>query len=119
MEKTLVVHIKKAKYDVYIGRPSIFGNQFTHHTRKTLAVHQVPSRFEAIKKYRDWLIANPNVMQEALALRGKTLGCWCCNKPSDGDLPLRKMVCHGQVLAALCNSQVTNTEESIDFLSKL
>ena len=51
-----VVHCKKSPYDVYIGRPSKWGNPFTHkQDGKTLAKHIVGSRDEAVEAYREWI----------------------------------------------------------------
>ena len=40
----LVVHCKKANYDVYIGRPSKWGNPFTHLPSTTLAKYTCVNR---------------------------------------------------------------------------
>ena len=88
---TRVVHLKKEKYDVLIGRPSKWGNPFTHISNKhTLAQTIVGSRQEAIDRYRDWIIQQPELMNSLHELKGKTLGCWC--KPA---------ACHGDVLIEL------------------
>ena len=51
-----VVHCKKAPYDVYIGRPSKWGNPFTHkQDGKTLAKYVVGSRDEAVEADREWI----------------------------------------------------------------
>lgn len=87
-----VVHCKKAPYDVYIGRPSIWGNPFSHKPG-TKAEHVVANRREAIKAYEAWLMEQPELLARARAeLRGKVLGCWC--KPQS---------CHGDVLARVAN----------------
>jgi hypothetical protein len=44
---TRVVHCRREKYDVYIGRPSKWGNPFV--------VGRDGNRLEVIKKYRLWL----------------------------------------------------------------
>ncbi len=80
--KTCVVHCKRAPYDVYIGRPSKWGNPFT--------IGDHGTRTEVIEKYRTHIEKNPNLMNALVELRGKTLGCWC--KPK---------ACHGDVLVAL------------------
>ena len=76
---TRVVHCKKEKYDVYIGRPSEWGNPFVGGRDGT--------REEVIEKYRKYLIKNP-LIEKVHELRGKTLGCWC-----------RPRKCHGDILA--------------------
>lgn len=84
MAKTTVVHCKKAKYDVYIGRPSKWGNPFE--------IGKDGTRAEVIRKYRKWLRKQPGLMKAIRQLKGKVLGCWCHPKP-----------CHGDVLAELAN----------------
>lgn len=88
---TRVVHCKKEKYDVNIGRPSKWGNPFTHITNKhTMAQTIVGSRQEAIEKYREWILQQPELINSLHELKGKTLGCWC--KPA---------ACHGDILIEL------------------
>ena len=82
---TRVVHCKKEPFDIYIGRPSKWGNPFR--------IGKDGSREDVILKYRNWILANSNLMaQLPLELKGKTLGCWC--KPN---------ACHGDVLAELAD----------------
>jgi hypothetical protein len=90
---SLVVHCKKSAYDVYIGRPGPWGNPFSHQAG-TLAKFRVASRDEAVSKYEEWLLAQPELVARAKAeLRGKVLGCWCSPQS-----------CHGHVLARIANA---------------
>lgn len=92
--KALVVHCKRLPYDVYIGRPSEWGNPFSH-LERSAAAFRVGTREDAIREYEKWLRAQPELMARARReLRGKVLGCYC--KP----LP-----CHGDVLARIANSR--------------
>ena len=91
---TQVVHCKKSDYDIYIGRPSKWGNPFSHRDG-TVAEFRVGSRAEAIQKYEDWIITQPNLMADLIELRGKVLGCWCVPKQ-----------CHGNVLSKLIERYV-------------
>jgi hypothetical protein len=73
-----VVNCNKEYYDVYIGRPSKWGNPFqigTHGTRK-----------EVIEKYRNYILNNKELMDSLYELEGKILGCWCKPKPCHGDV---------------------------------
>lgn len=88
---TKVVHCKNNPYDVYIGRPSKWGNPYSH-KENTLAEFKVKSRKEAIEKYESYLLSNPVLMNSIGELKGKTLGCWC--KPKS---------CHGDILAKYAN----------------
>jgi hypothetical protein len=87
-----VVHCKKEKYDVYIGRPSKWGNPFSYKPG-TKARFLVSSRAEAVLNYRSWLLEQDHLMADLHELRGKVLGCWCSPQP-----------CHGDILAELANS---------------
>jgi hypothetical protein len=89
--ETKVVHCKREKYDVYIGRPSKWGNPYSHKP-ETIASILVESREEAVELYREWITAGEgqHLLLELGELKGKTLGCWC--KPN---------ACHGEVLAEL------------------
>ena len=82
-----VVHCQKDKYDVYIGRPSKWGNPFT--------IGPDGGRIEVIKKYRAWIKTQPHLIRELPKLKGKILGCWC--KP---------LACHGDVLEEMIEEWV-------------
>jgi hypothetical protein len=89
-----VVHCKKEPYDVYIGRPSKWGNPFTHKSdRKTLAKYVVATKEEAVDAYRDWLVSGDgqHLLEDIHELEGKTLSCWCGPDKA----------CHGNVLIEL------------------
>ena len=79
-----VVHCKKEPFDVYIGRPSRWGNPYK------VGVHG--TREQVIEIYREYLKSLPYLMEHLPELKGKILGCWCSPKP-----------CHGEVLARLAN----------------
>ena len=83
---TQVVHCKKEKYDVYIGRPSKWGNPFT--------IGKDGTRDEVITKYREWILTQANLLNDLDELKGKTLACWC-----------HPQACHGDVLAELCEKK--------------
>jgi len=64
---TRVVHCKKEPYDVYIGRPSKWGNPFREGVHGT--------RLEVIRKHKQWLKKHPELVKEAIKeLKGKVLG---------------------------------------------
>jgi len=94
--KHLVVHCRKSKYDVYIGRKSAgapkdctnfeWGNPFSVKDY---------GREGCIEKYEEWLKTQPQLVEKARReLRGKVLGCWCAPKS-----------CHGHVLADVANAE--------------
>ena len=84
-----VVHCKKEPFDVYIGRPSKWGNPYSHLPNANATT--VEDRTTAIKYYKKHLwnqIRRGNIsIQDLAQLDNKTLGCWCHPKP-----------CHGTVL---------------------
>jgi hypothetical protein len=85
MAHPLVVHCKHAKFDVYIGRPSKWGNPWR------VGMHG--TRAQVIAKYEDAVRRQPGLVASIKKeLRGKVLGCWCA--PED---------CHGDVLARIAN----------------
>jgi hypothetical protein len=70
-------HKTAAADAVYIGRPSKWGNPFTHKDG-TIAQYKVSSREEAVLKYEEWLMAQPELVESARKeLAGKDLVCWC------------------------------------------
>jgi hypothetical protein len=89
-----VVHCKREPYDVYIGRPSKWGNPFSH-KEGTKAFFKVNSVEEAIRLYTVWLAGQPDLLAALPELRGKTLGCWCAPGP-----------CHGDVLLKWANDEI-------------
>ena len=98
-----VVHCKKEEYDVYIGRPSVWGNPFTHIVdKRTAAQYVVASREEAIAAYHKWITEGEGkwLLERLPELKGKTLGCWCAPKS-----------CHGDVLLKLIEEKYGNDQE--------
>jgi hypothetical protein len=79
-----VVHCKREPFDVYIGRPSEWGNPFT--------IGKDGTRSEVIQKYEAYLRTRTDLLDKIPALEGKILGCWCSPKP-----------CHGNILSKLAN----------------
>jgi len=77
-----VVNLRKEKYDVYIGRGSMFGNPYplTHSNTRQIV----------IDLYREWFynqLKYPDFKAEVEKLRGvDTLGCYCKPKPCHGDI---------------------------------
>lgn len=83
---TRVVNINKEPYDVYIGRPSKWGNPYTHiKDKETLACYIVNTREEAIVKYVEHIAARPDLLNSLHELEGKVLGCHCKPKSCHGD----------------------------------
>jgi hypothetical protein len=84
---TTVVNRKSgAHYDVFIGRPSVFGNPFR--------IGEHGNRVQVIEMYEQYarqrLKEDAQFREAVKGLYGKRLGCYC--------VPLK---CHGTVLARL------------------
>lgn len=78
---TRVVHCKKESYDVYIGRPSKWGNPYT--------IGKDGTREEVISKYEVHIMTRPDLIFALQELQGKTLSCWCKPKACHGDILVR------------------------------
>ncbi len=79
--KTKVVNVSD-DYDVFIGRPSKWGNPYM--------IGRDGNRAAVIEKYRIWLMSKTSLMAGLGELEGKRLGCFCAPK-----------ACHGGVLVEL------------------
>lgn len=95
MLKTRVVNIRDSRWDVYIGRPSPFGNPFVL-TMKT-------RREEVLRKFGIWfkkkLAQDPTYKAQVHKLKGKSLGCFCAEGSSELTADDKPYVCHGQIIA--------------------
>lgn len=85
-----VVHYRKSAHDVYIGRPSKWGNPFE--------ITDTRSRGQAIQEYEAWIRTQPDLLEQLVELDGKILGCWCA--------PNR---CHGDILVKLRREQLSKS----------
>lgn len=92
----MIVHCKKAPFDVYIGRPA----------KSTPYHYGSPFAKGNVQAFDDWLngFAHQEIEPERRlwilnripTLAGKTLGCWC-----DPDVP-----CHGRILEAMAAAAI-------------
>lgn len=82
---TRVVNVRHEKPDIFIGRPSPWGNPFV--------IGRDGTREEVIAKYRVWITQSPQRLNSVSLLKGKSLGCFC--------FPL---ACHGDVLVELAEA---------------
>jgi hypothetical protein len=75
---------------VYIGR----GKGYRGRWGNPFEIGRDGTREEVIAKYREWLLAQPELVAAARReLRGKDLLCFCAPKP-----------CHGDILLEVANS---------------
>jgi hypothetical protein len=98
-----VVHCKKENFDIYIGRPSKWGNPYSH-LDDSISEFKVDTRQESIDKYEKYLLNNKELMDSLPELMYKTIGCWC----------VPKYKCHGHVL-----KKYVDQLENIDKRNKL
>lgn len=82
--KARPVNLRKEAYDIYIGRPSKWGNPFS--------IPEDGSRETVIRRYREYILSRSDLLEGLPELKGKRLGCFCHPLP-----------CHGDVLAELVN----------------
>ena len=75
-----VVHCKREPFDVFIGRPSKWGNPYV------IGPHG--SREMVIERYRSYLRGRPDLLADLHELEGKVLGCFCAPKACHGDVLL-------------------------------
>ena len=84
---TTVVNCRTAKFDVYIGRPSKWGNPFH--------IGLDGSREDVIRLFKYQIASNPEYIRDVrIELKDKILGCWCAPLP-----------CHGDILAIIADSE--------------
>lgn len=86
MTETRVVNIRNEGCDVFIGRPSKFGNPFK--------IGRDGTREQVITKFGAWarlrVKTDSTWAEHVKSLAGKTLGCYCA-----------PLACHGDVLRKL------------------
>ena len=85
--KAVVVNSKFSKFDIYIGRGSIWGNPYPLKTPE--------ERSEVIDRYIKYFFEETNLIKSIRILKGKILGCYC--------YPLE---CHGDFLAFIANEDI-------------
>ena len=79
---TKVVHCRKEKFDVYIGRPSKWANPFL--------IGKDGTRYQVLRKYEKWILKQSDLLRSLGELENKILGCWCIPN-----------MCHGHILIKL------------------
>jgi Domain of unknown function (DUF4326) len=84
MPSARVVHNQREPFDVYIGRPSKWGNPFREGEHGT--------RRQVIEKYESWIRGNPELLAQLPELKGKVLGCWCHPKSCHGDVLVKLLL---------------------------
>lgn len=92
-DSSLVVNKHSGQpFDVYVGRPSKWGNPFV--------IGRGGNRNKCIAKYRAYVLGNKELMASLHELTGKRLACWCA-----------PLACHADVLVELANSIHVQSQE--------
>jgi hypothetical protein len=86
-------HKDAPKDAVYVGRPTKWGNPYSH-LPGTKAAHLVANRDEAVEAFERLLLRkfdrDPNALGRLQAeLKGKDLVCWCAPKRCHADILLK------------------------------
>ena len=82
---TQIVNIRVEKCDVFIGRPSKWGNPFV--------IGKDGTREEVIQKYKAYILTKFPKEYIVSELKDKKLGCYCYPLP-----------CHGDILKEICDT---------------
>lgn len=103
MVKVVNLHHDKDVQGIFIGRPSVLGNPFSHLPRTT-AQFKTETREEAVERYAEWLEEQLKINQKVkdemnrLYLIAKkedlVLICYCYPKPCHGDIIKNKLEEH-------------------------
>ena len=80
-----VVHCKRARFDVYIGRPSKWGNPIA----VPRGYDRVADPERILERYEAHVRSRPDLMAALPELAGKVLGCWCAPQRCHGDVLIR------------------------------
>lgn len=80
-----IVNMHNDRYDIYIGRPSKWGNPYSHRDG-TLAKYKVSTRNESIAMYEQYVKDSPDLFNSLHELKDKVLGCHCKPKKCHGDI---------------------------------
>ena len=76
---TQIVNKKHSRYDVDIGRPSIWGNPYI--------IGRDGDRATVVAKYKEHFLESFHLKQLATEkLKGKVLGCYCKPEACHGDI---------------------------------
>lgn len=93
---------KCPKDAIYVGRPTKWGNLFSH-LPNTTAKFRVNTRAEAVAAFRNYVVTRPDLIEAAQKeLKSKDLVCWCA--PAE---------CHAEVWMEIANDPNWLTRQQI------
>ena len=94
LNKRTMTLADRAQPSVYVGRPTKWGNPYSHLWSAYPGTIHVNSRAEAVDLYRKWIFSHPELLEAARKeLRGKNLTCWCAPHQ-----------CHADILLVIANA---------------
>ena len=99
MKLARTVNCRKDPYDIFIGRPSKWGNPFI--------IGRHGSRTDVVEAYHRWFLSQTDLLDSLNELKGKTLGCFCYPKR-----------CHGDILEFYVNNPKRVIEDRKDWKRK-
>lgn len=90
---TKVVNIDNGdRFDVYIGRHPRQWEFEVFSCPENIRAKQI-GREEMLRRYREYVAANPDIVLACAEIKGLTLGCYCKPEP-----------CHGDILAEIADA---------------
>jgi hypothetical protein len=92
MANSMVVHVMRSNYHVYIGRRNVKCGLQESKWANPFHIGPDGDRDEVCDKYEKWFYTQPHLVNSVHELRGKILACWCAPKR-----------CHGEFLVKLAN----------------
>jgi hypothetical protein len=107
------VYVGRAVFRPQHWKASVWGNPFKVGMKRSVAVVILADDIDnsvraphldaalACLFYRAWILKSPAHIERLPELRGKRLGCWCCNW-SPGE---PKIACHAVILAKLADAK--------------
>jgi len=102
---TRVISLRSGEpYDVFVGRPGVFGNPFSHLSTEynSVSLSRALSRFDAVRKHAAW-IREPEQAELLSRVRkelyGKVLACACSQKD------IARGMCHAVTLAKIADKR--------------
>ncbi|MBA2851796.1 hypothetical protein HNP86_001955 [Methanococcus maripaludis] len=98
IKRTKVVNRRRSQFDVYIGRPSIWGNP---HELTNKA--DIDERRAVCDKFEHDLQNNPELLAKLPELIGKRLGCFCHPEECHGDRIIKVMKERGLIGMEILN----------------
>lgn len=93
-EKTRLINIRHTSrfpnFTIYIGRKCNLGGWALKASKwaNPFPISHTCSREESLKKFEEYILSHPTLLNELDELEGHILGCWCKPLPCHGDILL-------------------------------